>query len=120
MATLKHDESCRLIIIIALMSYKNLDPNEFKELMDRKNCVIIDVRSPQELEEGQVPNHTMINFFEPDFRSKIELLDKTKTYLVYCRSGNRSSQACSLMTSIGFEKVFNLDGGINAWNEKFE
>ncbi|NQZ75062.1 MAG: rhodanese-like domain-containing protein [Ekhidna sp.] len=98
------------------MSYQNVDVVKFAELLDRENTMVLDVRSPAELAEGEVPGYQMINFFEPDFKEKISSLDRSKSYLVYCRSGNRSAQACSLMVDMGFENLYNLVGGIGAWN----
>ena len=51
----------------------------------------------------------------PNFIQELELLNPSKTYLVYCRSGARSSQACLLMKNKGIENCFNLLGGINEW-----
>ena len=81
-----------------------------------KNHVILDVRSPQELAEGSIPGHIMINMFDPSFQEEIQKLDKTKTYLIYCRSGNRSGQTCAMMSQMGFGELYNLAGGIGAWN----
>jgi len=97
------------------MNYNDVDPIEFQRLID-EGGVILDVRSPGELAEGSISGYKQINFFEGTFRSKIEKLDKSKTYLVYCRSGNRSSQTCTMMDGMGFEKLYNLNGGIGAWN----
>ena len=96
--------------------FKNIDAPEFAQLMKDKDTVILDVRSPQELGEGSVPGHKMISLFDPSFQAKIAKLDKTKTYLVYCRSGNRSKTACSVMANLGFQKLYNLKGGVHAWN----
>ena len=97
------------------MEYQNIDAATFAQLRDRENHVVLDVRSPQELAEGEVPGHVMINFFDPAFRQEIEKLDKEKTYLVYCRSGNISGQACTIMADMGFQHLYNLNGGIGAW-----
>lgn len=99
------------------MNYNNITPEQFEEIMKTEEYELIDVRSPQELSEGSIPGHTMINFYEPDFMNKINELDRDKTYLLYCRSGNRSGQACGLMANLGFNKLFNLIGGIGAWNQ---
>ncbi len=100
------------------MSYENIDIEAFKEKIDTMpDAVILDVRAETELNEGYIPNHTMIDFNQPDFASKVQELDTEKTYLVYCRSGNRSERACQLMESLGFEKLYNLKGGIQAWNK---
>jgi rhodanese-related sulfurtransferase len=47
--------------------------------------------------------------------TQIKNLPKDKTYLIYCRSGNRSAQACEIMGEEGFENVKNLSGGIMRW-----
>jgi len=96
--------------------YENVGAAQFDELMREKNSVVLDVRTPEELNDGAVPGHKMINFFDPSFQQKVAKLDKSKTYLVYCRSGNRSGNACKAMGDMGFEKLYNLEGGISAWN----
>lgn len=98
------------------MNYKNIDAVEFAELKEQEGYVVLDVRSPQELAEGSIPGHIMINMFNPDFKSEIAKLDKNKSYLIYCRSGGRSSQACMIMSDLGFENLYNLNGGIGSWN----
>jgi rhodanese-related sulfurtransferase len=63
----------------------------------------------------------MIDFLDaPTFKSEIEKLDKSKNYYVYCRSGNRSGQACQLLDGLGVNNTFNLTGGMLAWTEKTE
>lgn len=98
------------------INYQHADVTEFKALKGKQGTIVLDVRSPQELAEGKVPGYQQINFFDPGFKSKIERLDKSKTYLVYCRSDNRSSKACAMMSELGFENLYNLKGGIMAWN----
>jgi len=99
------------------MSFKNIGAEEFASLKENDNHIVLDVRSPEELAEGQVPGHKMINFFNADFRDEVDKLDREKTYLIYCRSGNRSSQACVIMEDMGFKNLYNLHGGIGAWNK---
>ena len=98
------------------MNYKNINAGEFAELMEKNDHVVLDVRAPGELAEGSIPGYQMINFFDADFGTKIDALDRAKTYLVYCRSGNRSGQACVRMANMGFTNLYNLQGGIGAWN----
>ena len=47
---------------------------------------------------------------------EVEKLDKSKNYYIYCRSGNRSGQACQIMDKLGFENTYNLMGGFNEWD----
>lgn len=51
----------------------------------------------------------------PGFKKQIQNLPKGKAYYLYCRSGNRSGHACDIMADLGFEKVYNLAGGIVSW-----
>ncbi len=99
-------------------SYPDIDPRVFKDLQN-KGGVVLDVRAPQELSEGSIPGYELIDFFDPGFRDKLEQLDPEKTYLLYCRSGNRSGKACTMMKEMGFKRVYNLEGGIKAWNNTF-
>ncbi|MGB0526022.1 MAG: rhodanese-like domain-containing protein, partial [Flammeovirgaceae bacterium] len=56
-----------------------------------------------------------INFNSPDFISEVDELDKNKSYFIYCRSGARSANACMQMSTMGFTKLTNLQGGILGW-----
>ena len=79
--------------------------------------IILDVRTDQEVEEGMIPEAIHLDIHQGQaFISELEKLDKTKPYYVYCRSGARSGQACSIMTQLGFESAFNLLGGFNDWD----
>lgn len=84
--------------------------------MKAPNTVILDVRTETEKVEGDIPGSILIDAMDADFYTSIDELDKSKTFLVFCRSGNRSSQACLAMNDEGFESLFNLEGGIKAWN----
>jgi rhodanese-related sulfurtransferase len=77
--------------------------------------VIIDVRTPEEFAQGHLENAINIDYYSDTFSDETEALDKNKTYLIYCRSGARSSQALALMAVQNFTKVYNISGGINAW-----
>ena len=81
------------------------------------DAVILDVRTVDEVADGYIPNLINIDIRGGhDFIDEIEKLDKAKNYYVYCRSGARSSQACELMSKIGFGTTYNLSGGIMAWD----
>ena len=95
---------------------KNIEVSEFRELMKENNTVIIDVRSSSEKVEGDISGSITIDIYGPNFASEIEKLDRDKTYLVFCRSGGRSGSACGFMDSKGFKSLYNLNGGIMAWN----
>ncbi len=80
------------------------------------NAQILDVRTEEEIEEGYIPNAINIDIYlGQQFLDELEKLDKSKNYYVYCRSGNRSAQACALMNSLGFATTHNLVGGFGEW-----
>ena len=86
------------------------------QLENDANAVILDVRTDAEVAEGIIKNAIHIDIYKGQgFIDEIEALDKTKNYYVYCRSGNRSGQACSVMNQLGFENAYNLLGGILEW-----
>lgn len=95
--------------------YQDISVMTFKHRMEESNTVVLDVRTPEEAAEVNIPGSVNMNLFAPDFVNKIQQLDPSKTYLVYCRSGARSGQACSMMAQMGFKDLFNLSGGIISW-----
>jgi rhodanese-related sulfurtransferase len=101
---------------------KNLTEKEWQEAINgASNPIIIDVRTPGEWQEGAIPNSLFMNIMEQQsFVNKIEALDKSKDYFVYCRSGARSGQASNYMSQLGFANVYNLDGGIMDYSGNIE
>ncbi|TDQ30802.1 rhodanese-like domain-containing protein [Zeaxanthinibacter enoshimensis] len=86
------------------------------KLQEDDNAVILDVRTEEEVEEGYIPNSINIDIYKgQEFINELDKLDKSKNYYVYCRSGNRSGQACALMNNMGFQEAYNLLGGFNEW-----
>lgn len=86
------------------------------KLENDDNAFILDVRTEEEVEDGIIPKAENIDIYlGQEFVDQLEKLDKSKNYYVYCRSGNRSGQACAIMNSIGFENAYNLEGGFMNW-----
>ena len=92
-----------------------VSPKEFSDVTLQTGVVVIDVRTPDEFASGHLPNAININFESGNFDQEISTLDKSKTYAVYCRSGNRSGQATAKMAKAGFKNIYDLDGGIIDW-----
>ena len=93
----------------------NLNVNDFAKKITDSSVTLVDVRTPGEFASGHIAGATNVDFESGNFEQDIQKLDKTKTYAVYCRSGNRSGQATALMVKDGFKAVFNLDGGVINW-----
>lgn len=70
--------------------------------------IVLDVRTPSEYQESHVKGSTNVDFKNSSFKSEIEKLDKSKSYKLYCRSGNRSGQTLKIMKELGFKDVENL------------
>tara|TARA_B100000809_G_C15053266_1_gene499692 strand:+ start:303 stop:635 length:333 start_codon:yes stop_codon:yes gene_type:complete len=88
-------------------------------LIADEHAVILDVRTPEEVAQGIIPNAIAIDIYKGQgFIDDIEKLDKTKSYYVYCKSGGRSGQACGVMSQLGFKNAFNLIGGFTDWKGK--
>lgn len=95
---------------------QNIGPSEVARIMKEKNAILIDVRTPEEINEGIIEGATVfVDYKNPNFSSEIVKLDKSKTYIVYCRSGGRSAGASDMMIGQGFGSVYNLEGGITGW-----
>lgn len=86
------------------------------QLNNDQNAVVLDVRTPDEWEEGVIPGALMIDIYTgQEFLAKIDSLEKSKNYYVYCKAGSRSAQACEIMNQMGFQTTYNLLGGISQW-----
>ena len=94
----------------------DIDIKRFKELMKDENAIVLDIRTLEEFECGFIKNAINYDIFEPEFRDDILKLDRDKLYLLYCRSGARSANAREFMKKNRFNAVFNLIGGVLAWN----
>lgn len=96
---------------------QGLSPAQATLLMNREDAVVIDVRETGEWSSGHIAGARHITLGQLDKRlSEIEKF-KGRPIIVCCASGNRSSSACSQLKKAGFDKVYNLSGGISAWLE---
>jgi rhodanese-related sulfurtransferase len=96
-------------------NYTDLDYEEFYKGSIAKGVVIIDVRTKGEFLSGRLSKAIHHDIMGSDFLSEIQKLPKDKDYYVYCRSGNRSGQACEIMSEMGFNKTYNMARGIMGW-----
>lgn len=101
----------------ALTSFSNVNVDEFQTLIADLNVQLLDVRTPEEFDEGHIAGAALIDVNEATFLPRaLETLDKQRPVAVYCRSGRRSVRAASLLAEQGF-KVTNLNGGVMAWQD---
>jgi rhodanese-related sulfurtransferase len=83
---------------------------------NKKDVVLLDVRTPEEIAQGKIDKAVELDIKDPAFRDKLNALDKTKQYMVYCYAGGRSATAMKTMKELGFKQVYNFDGGYKAWS----
>lgn len=95
---------------------KNLAQNDLQAKIAEENVVLIDVRTPGEVNAGIIKGaDAFIDYNGSSFQEEIGKLDKSKTYVMYCRSGARSGRAADYMVKNGFTNVYNLQGGIMSY-----
>ena len=111
-----------LLLVLFFLNQNNLNisPNKLKEIIDKDNPIdiLIDVRTLEEVNDSKIPNSINIDYYHNSFEKSLDSLDKNFNYFIYCRSGNRSMKTVNILKSKGFEKAFNLQGGIIAWKEE--
>lgn len=121
---------CLLLILFLVQTFsvagegilKTISPKEASDLITKhKNnadFIILDVRTPREFKSGHIEKAILLDYYSKMYTEELKRLDKTKTYLIYCRSGNRSGKTLNLIKNMGFSRVYNMDKGINGWRSK--
>lgn len=95
---------------------QSLDALSFSQKMEQKpGSMIIDVRTAEEFSGGYIPKAINVDYNSGAFQQYVAKLDKKKTYFIYCLGGGRSAAAANFMRSNGFTQVYDLKGGIMAW-----
>ncbi len=95
--------------------YKKITAAEAKKIMDEQpGAIVLDVRTQEEFDTGHIANALLLPYDEIDAKAENLLSDKTRTILVYCRSGRRSAIAAGALAKLGYQDVRDF-GGINSW-----
>ena len=98
---------------------ENISVQKAYELMQdhqsNTDFVVLDIRTPEEYAAGYVEDAINMDYYAADFEQQLDKLDKNQTYLVYCRTANRNGQAMPIFEELGFKTVYNMLGGIVAW-----
>jgi len=101
---------------------REMEPSQASKLLetnpDKLNLVILDVRTKKEFDASHIEKAINIDFYSPTFKRELGKLDKTKSYLVYCRSGNRSAETRIIMEELGFRNIAYITGGILKWENE--
>ncbi|MDO5970747.1 rhodanese-like domain-containing protein [Flavivirga aquimarina] len=97
---------------------KVVSPKVMQTLLAKDSIQLIDVRTPEEFEQGYIEGAQNINYLSATFNSDIKKLDKTKPVILYCKSGGRSAKSSRKLLDIGFTEIYDLTGGITRWKEE--
>jgi len=101
--------------------YPSLSPSEARETIAKRagdpDFVLLDVRTRKEFDAERIAGAVIVDYNSPSFRDEMATLDRSKSYLVYCRTGNRTNGAVKVMRELGFPSVFVFPGGITKWKE---
>jgi thioredoxin len=94
----------------------SLSADEFEKAIAKDSIQILDVRTPGEYASGHIKNTLLANWNDTkEFERRIAFVDKKKPVYVYCLAGGRSAAAAEKMRGLGYENVYELKGGMNAW-----
>jgi len=105
-------------IILNTSAQKIMQKNstELSQILEKdKKIVILDVRTPQEFAAGHLKGAQNIDIYQDNFYTRIDKLDKKTTYLVYCRTSNRSTSAVKYMHQNGFKNLYQMMDGFPGW-----
>ena len=88
----------------AAAGYTNLSPSEAREMLGKRSgdpdFVLLDVRTPKEFDAERIEGAVLVDYLSPAFRDEMAKLDREKTFLVYCRTGNRTNGALKVMREL--------------------
>ncbi|PKA99006.1 rhodanese-related sulfurtransferase [Flavobacteriaceae bacterium MAR_2009_75] len=115
-------KNCILLLMFAVFLFgcKEGDPKSITELTSDQieNGVLLDVRTPQEYNEGHLDQAINVDWLGNDFLESTKNLNKNNPVYVYCKKGGRSAKAAKFLDSLGFKSVIDLKGGYDAYVSK--
>ncbi|MBU2927336.1 rhodanese-like domain-containing protein [Winogradskyella psychrotolerans] len=88
---------------------------EMQSILKLEDVQLIDIRTPEEHEDMHIVNSQNIDFKSPTFDEDISKLDKAKPVILYCNSGRSSAKCARKLEAAGFEKIYDLEGGLSKW-----
>jgi rhodanese-related sulfurtransferase len=95
--------------------YTDTSVQQAKELIDKGDVFILDVRTQEEYNAGHIKNSTLIPL--QDLSKRLNEVPRDRDILVYCRTGGRSTAASEILANNGFTRIYNMKGGITEWTK---
>ena len=95
-----------------------LSTEAYKEIIKDTSLLLVDVRTPEEYEEGALPGAINIDYYdEENFHEAYDAFDRKKPIYLYCRTGNRSLKVADKLFEMGFEEIYDMKGGYMQWTK---
>jgi rhodanese-related sulfurtransferase/lysophospholipase L1-like esterase len=114
-ASIQQELAARAPATAPAAAWEDLNNDRFEAMCKDQANIILDVRTPSEYDRMRIARAININVNDEEFDQQIAKLDKSRIYLVYCRTGQRSAKACQKMSGAGFKRLYNLENGITEW-----
>lgn len=113
-----------LVVLIATFSIAACSSNgqnvlttdQVAGLLDKGDIELLDIRTPDEWNEGVIEGAVLKNFYDDDFAEYLESMDKAQPVIVTCKRGGRSGKATKMMMEAGFSEVYDMSAGMDGWN----
>lgn len=100
-------------------SYQTLEPEAYRAALGAADDpLLLDCRTPEEFGGGALPEALNYDYLDREFVYRVDSLPRDRPVFVYCARGGRSAQAAELLEEIGFEEVYNLEGGLLGLEEQ--
>ncbi len=100
------------------MEIPQIQINDAKQKLDRKECLFVDIRDPGSYRQAHIPGAVHLN--DGNVQEFLQSADKEKSVVVYCYHGNSSLGATAFLIENGFKNVASMSGGFEAWRQVFE
>ena len=105
--------------ISSALKVAHVDAKGAQALLTAKpEAIVLDVRTPKELESGFIEGAVFANFYDEDFAEQLTKFDRDTPYIVHCKGGGRSTKALSTLEELGFTNVTHMDGGLDGWKRE--
>jgi rhodanese-related sulfurtransferase len=111
------------MVVNAKAGIENLTPEDVTQEMSREEAVLVDIREPQETQQGVIPGAVvaprgMLEFYaDPATSYHMDIFTPDRRIILYCAAGSRSALAAKTLQELGYRNVAHLDGGMKTWAE---
>ena len=108
-----------MVLPVQETKIENIKAMEAAKMLEKNpDMMVLDIRTPEEFNSGHIPTSMNIDYKAENFELEIKKLDRSKPYLMHCRSGRRSTAALDTFRKHRFDHIIHIDDGILGWNKE--